>query len=322
MLKFFDLFSGIGGFRLGLERVGFQCVGSCEIDKYARQVYNNHWDEEIYPDARLLDISTLPDFDILTAGFPCQAFSIAGKRLGFNDTRGTIFFEIARITKEKRPKILFLENVGGLLNHEKGKTLLNINTLYEMGYDIEWQCINGKYFLPQRRERVFIIGHLREKPTSKIFPIGEATELAEVKNDGDKKPSINCIDANYWKGIDKHGQRTAILLTPNNFQHKAGDGIITRKKHMSMIHPALQANPGGSQKTYLVENLKIRMLTPLECERLQGFPDGWTEGISDTQRYKCLGNAVMVSMAEYISVKNQMPYSHKSLIQSLLFVIC
>ena len=145
-LKFFDLFAGIGGFRLGMERAGHECIGSCEWDKHARETYKKNFGSyPEYDDAKDLHPQSLPYFDVLCAGFPCQAFSIAGKRLGFEDTRGTIFFEIARIAKEKRPPYLFLENVRGLLSHDKGRTFDTIiSTLDEMGYDAEWQVLNSK----------------------------------------------------------------------------------------------------------------------------------------------------------------------------------
>jgi len=156
-LRFYDLFSGIGGFHLGLKRKGFEYAGACEIDKYARKVYAERFsldESTIESDARRLVPESMPDFDILCAGFPCQAFSFAGKEMGFNDPRGHLFVEIARIAKRKRPEILFLENVRGLLSHDKGRTFRRIlDTLYEVGYDVEWQVIDGKYFLPQSRER-------------------------------------------------------------------------------------------------------------------------------------------------------------------------
>lgn len=213
-------------------------------------------------DARDIHPQLLPDFDLLTAGFPCQAFSVAGKRLGFNDERGNLFFEILRIVKAKRPAKLFLENVRGLLSNDGGRTFGRI--LYEldkMGYDVEWQLVNGKYFLPQKRERVYIIGHARGKPSSQVFPIGtEENYLVEQDKEGPQKEQlVNCIDANYYKGIDNHAQRTAIIQ----------DG-------------------------------RMRMLSPLECERLLGFPDNWTAPLSDTARYRLLGNTVMIPVVKTI----------------------
>lgn len=149
-LKFFDLFAGIGGFRLGLERAGHECVGFCEIDEFARQIYKTNFDTEGEVDWE--DITEVTDsearelrgkVDLITAGFPCQAFSVAGKRRGFEDTRGTMFFEIARITKEIEPRFLLLENVKGLLSHDKGRTFaIILSTLDELGYDVEWQVLS------------------------------------------------------------------------------------------------------------------------------------------------------------------------------------
>jgi len=158
-----------------MSQAGHVCVGACEIDKYARSVYARHFPNvPIWEDATKINPKELPDFECLCAGFPCQAFSIAGARRGFEDTRGSLFFEIARIAKEKRPRYLLLENVKGLLNHDKGKTFrVIISTLDEMGYDAEWQVLNSKYFVPQNRERVFIVGHLRGASGRKIFPLGE-----------------------------------------------------------------------------------------------------------------------------------------------------
>jgi DNA (cytosine-5)-methyltransferase 1 len=262
-VKFYDLFSGIGGFRLALERLGHNCVGSCEIDVMARTVYQKNF-ERLPSECDVRDIhpKLLPDFELLTAGFPCQAFSVAGKGLGFNDERGNLFFEILRIVKEKRPAKLFLENVRGLLSNDRGRTFGRI--LYEldkMGYDVEWQLINGKYFLPQKRERVYIIGHARTVPSRQVFPIGteENYLVEEDKGQSQKEQLVNCIDANYFKGIDNHAQRTAI-----------------------------------------VQDGKMRMLSPVECERLLGFPDNWTAPLSNTARYKLLGNTVMIPVIKTI----------------------
>ena len=237
----------------------------------------------------------MPEFDILTAGFPCQAFSIAGKRMGFDDTRGSVFFEIARIAKEKRPSILFLENVRGLLNHDQGRTFFTIiNTLYEMGYDVEWQVINGKYFLPQKRERVFIIGYVREKSGKKIFPITEESKTCDKQDQGEKRSAseiVNCIESTYYKGLNSHGDRTVVYSAPIKFLDR----------HQANYEAEIAQTVYTANSTGILDKSRLRVLTPLECERLQGFPDNWTEGISDTQRYKCLGNAVMVPVIEYIA---------------------
>ena len=186
-MKFLDLFAGIGGFRLGMESAGHECVGFCEIDKFARASYQAIHDTK--GELELHDITTVSDefirgigrVDIICGGFPCQAFSIAGNRRGFEDTRGTLFFEIARFASILRPKYLFLENVKGLLNHENGITFETIiSTLDELGYNVEWQVLNSKDFgVPQNRERVFIIGHLRGERTRNVFPISGESEQSD-----------------------------------------------------------------------------------------------------------------------------------------------
>lgn len=160
---------------MALEQLGFVCVASCEIDKHARKAYKAIYggEEPFYADVRDIDPRELPDFDLLVGGFPCQAFSVAGKRGGFNDTRGTLFFELARIAKEKQPRLLLFENVKGLLSHDQGRTFGTIlNTLDELGYDCEWQLCNSKDFgVPQNRERVYIVGHSRGGRARKVFPL-------------------------------------------------------------------------------------------------------------------------------------------------------
>lgn len=191
-MKFIDLFAGIGGFRFGMESAGHECVAFCEIDKFARASYKAIHNTE--GEIELHDITTVTDdeirnighVDAICGGFPCQAFSIAGARRGFEDTRGTLFFEIARFASILKPKYLFLENVKGLLNHDKGDTFeVILSALDELGYDVEWQALNSKDFgVPQNRERVFIIGHLRGQRGRKIFPIGGEDEKSSAKRLG------------------------------------------------------------------------------------------------------------------------------------------
>ena len=172
------MFAGIGGFRAGLARAGgFQCVGHCEIDKYAdasyRAIHDIGKEERYYPDAREIDPRDLPDFDLLCGGFPCQAFSLAGRRRGFADTRGTLFFEMARLAEAKRPRYLLAENVPGLLSHDQGKTFAVIlSTLDDLGYHVEWAVLNSKHFgVPQSRKRVFLICCLDPRCAGKILPV-------------------------------------------------------------------------------------------------------------------------------------------------------
>jgi DNA (cytosine-5)-methyltransferase 1 len=295
-MKYLSLFSGIGGFELGINQayenisnssrkqqrrvsrdssdneqsfVGEEqltCIGYSEIDKYASQIYQTHFPKhKNYGDITKIKEDELPEFDLIVGGFPCQSFSIAGKRGGFDDTRGTLFFEIARIIKAKFPRLLLLENVKGLLSHDEGKTFATIiNTLVELGYDVQWQVLNSKNFgVPQNRERVFIVGHLRGTSRPEVFPFGERGSVDNAAQPEDRKEiqTHRCLEASEYK----------------NYSAERFDGVL--------------------------QDLRIRRLTPTECERLQGFPDGWTEGVSDTQRYKCLGNAVTVNVIKAIMEK-------------------
>ena len=190
MIKFVDMFSGIGGFREGLTRAGgFECVGHCEIDKYANRSYNALFDtkgEWFVEDARKADPETMPEFQLLCGGFPCQAFSTAGSRKGFGDPRGTLFFELARLAEARKPEYLLFENVPGLLNHDGGRTFATIlDTLDRLGYAVEWQCLNSKDFgVPQSRNRVYIIGYLDERCRGKVFPFTETAGSSLIQTHG------------------------------------------------------------------------------------------------------------------------------------------
>ena len=197
-MKFLDLFAGIGGFRLGMESQGHKCLGFCEIDKFARKSYKTMFNTE--GEIEYYDIKEVTDHDfrqfreqvdIICGGFPCQAFSLAGRRLEFEDTRGTLFFEIARAAKQIQPRFLFLENVKGLLSHDKGETFRTIlTTLDELGYDVEWQVLNSKDFqVPQNRERIFIIGHSRRYRSRFIFPLRRESSSTGLERLGNINPS-------------------------------------------------------------------------------------------------------------------------------------
>ena len=212
-MKFLDLFAGIGGFRLGMESAGHECVGFCEIDKYARASYkaihNTEGEIELHDITRVTDdsIRRFGSVDIICGGFPCQAFSIAGHRRGFEDTRGTLFFEICRFASVLRPKYLFLENVKGLLNHDRGNTFeVILSALDELGYDVEWQVLNSKNFgVPQNRERVFIIGHLRGGSRRKVFPLsGDGAAITC------EQPKINKVGNIRKKGKSQSGDVVSI----------------------------------------------------------------------------------------------------------------
>jgi DNA (cytosine-5)-methyltransferase 1 len=252
-----------------------------------------------YGDATKINASELPDFDLLVGGFPCQAFSVAGKRAGFDDTRGTLFFDIARILKEKRPRHLVLENVKGLLSHDQGRTFTTIiGVLTDLGYCVEWQVLNSKNFgVPQNRERVFIVGHLRGECGRKILPLTQANredivQLNQPRHSNDRlyadqglSPTLNTMQG---------GNRQPFVSL-----RVQGD-LDKRKMYISEISATLAANPTSDNTARATDGARIRRLTPVECERLQGFPDNWTQGESDTQRYKMCGNAVTTSVVEKI----------------------
>lgn len=207
-MKCFSLFSGLGAFDLALRNQGHEVVGACEIDRNARRIYERHFPNvKVWEDATKLNPTELPEFDFLCAGFPCQSFSVAGKRRGFDDLRGTVFFEIARIVKEKRPKLFLLENVAGLLTHDKGETLqIILETIYDMGYDVQWAVFDSRYFVPQARKRIFFVGNIREKPIKQVFPLGEISGIFE-KESTTYLPSLTASD---YKGPSK--QRIANII--------------------------------------------------------------------------------------------------------------
>lgn len=340
-LRFVDFFAGIGGFRLGLESVGFECVGHCEIDKYAEKSYRaihrpkeNEW---YAGDIRSVRPEEIHDADIWAGGFPCQAFSVAGKRGGFEDTRGTLIYEIFRLAAERKPKILILENVKGLLNHEKGRTFgVILNSLGELGYDVEWELLNSKNFgVPQNRERVFIVGHLGDGSRGKVFPLGpNGSEIVELQGEENGIKQVGNIHQNVRK---RENPNTGRVYSPEGISPclntMQGGGLepkivipTAQDRHGVMIqNPSL--NDDGTvtaidahyykghgtrcnkMRALATDGYRIRRLTPKECFRLQGFPD-WAyeraaEVVSNSQLYKQAGNAVTVNVVAAIAERIQ-----------------
>ena len=295
-MKFFDLFCGVGGFRLGMEANGNVCICSCEIDKYARQTdAKNFGHEPEYTDVREINPGELEDFDCLCAGFPCQAFSIAGKRRGFDDTRGTLFFEIMRIAREKQPSILFLENVKGLLSHDKGETFRTIiESMDELGYDVEWQVLDSANWVPQHRERIFIIGHLRGKSRSQVFSPHDTFQDQDDRNTNKSQESISATLTTKQDRYPNAGFIVEPVSTLNKDTYRGNGRRMKSDNEDSFTITTLDRHG-------IRLDGKYRFFTPLECERLQGFPDGWTEGVSDVQRYKQMGNAVTTTVVEYVA---------------------
>lgn len=320
-MKFLDLFAGIGGFRLGMESAGHECVGFCEIDNFARASYKAI--HETRGEIELHDITAVSDesirrigrVDIICGGFPCQAFSIAGNRRGFEDTRGTLFFEIARFASILRPRYLFLENVKGLLNHENGITFETIiSTLDELGYDVEWQVLNSKDFgVPQNRERVFIIGHLRGERTRRIFPLSgenQSTSSQSVVKIGNVNPSGIGMNGEVYQAdglaptltTNKgKGQKIAIpVLTPdctdkrqNGRRCKSNEEpvftLTTQDKHGILIAGKLPGNHDQNSRVYDTNGLAPTLSTmqgggqePKIIQRGHGYNQGGEHNIAPT----------------------------------------
>ena len=257
MIKFFDMFAGIGGFRSGLEKAGgFECVGYCEIDKYAKKAYEAMYDTErevYYEDARKIEPNEIPDINLICAGFPCQSFSIAGKRGGFDDARGTLFFEIARIAAVKKPKYLLLENVPGLLSHDKGRTFAVIlSTLDELGYDVAWQVLNSAdYHVAQSRKRVYIIGFLREKCAGKVLSFTDANPKTLVQRipgrEGCRVYSAEGLSITLTGQGGGFGERTGlyeILGLPIKVKTKLGYQTAMPGDSIDLSYPELNSRRG------------------------------------------------------------------------------
>lgn len=278
-MKFVDAFAGIGGFRMAMEEYGHECSLTIEYDDKAQKAYTSIWGSgnEWFDDIQKLKTEDIPDFDVLCGGFPCAKFSIAGDRKGFesDDPRAFMFFELARIAKDKKPKYLLFENVKGLLNHDNGRSFaIIINTLDELGYDVEWQLVNAKDFgYPVLRERVFIVGHLRGADTEKIFPITE--------------------------GSKPHDSETRI------FQFRRG--YFRRFKGYC---PTLTASmgTGGNNVPFIKSNGGLRKLTPSELFRLQGIEEEYidkliTSGLPDSALYERAGRTIFLPFVNKIVEK-------------------
>lgn len=295
--KFIDLFCGLGGFRIAFEKAGGECVFSSDIDKYVKEVYSENFGEIPYGDITQIATEDIPEHDILCAGFPCQPFSTAGRRLGFEDTRGTLFFEVARILKEKQPKGFILENVKGLTNHDKGKTLqVILKAIEEIGYDYKYKILNAKdYNVPQNRERWYCIG-IRKGSGINIedfsFPDKEELEIKlediiEVIND----ESEYTISETCERNIRIHVEKRNINIT----SHTLAYDIRPSRCHFVLgdISNCLTAKMGTGGSNVPVVINQNRKLTERECLRLMGFPDSYKIG-KGYQSYKQIGNSVVV----------------------------
>ncbi|WP_010136266.1 DNA cytosine methyltransferase [Ochrovirga pacifica] len=307
--KFIDLFAGIGGFRLALQNLKGKCVFTSEWDKYSKQTYKANFGEFPFGDITKPETKNyIPDnFDVLCAGFPCQAFSIAGRRGGFEDTRGTLFFDVAEIIKKKQPKAIFLENVKGLRNHDKGKTLATIlNVLREdLGYYVpEPQIINAKEFgVPQNRERIFIVGFHKDTGITD-FEYPKSTNKETVLEDILEQNEVSVkyyLSTTYIDTLRKHkarheskGNGFGYEIIPNDGTANAVVcGGMGRERNLVFDDRLTNFKP-ITNISGEVNREGIRKMTPREWARLQGFPDNFKIVVSDAQAYKQFGNSVAV----------------------------
>lgn len=294
MFKYIDLFAGIGGIRIPFQEFGGECVFSSEWDKYAQQTYAANHGHQPNGDITQIKEEEVPSFDILLGGFPCQAFSIAGKRKGFEDTRGTLFFDVARLIKFHKPKAFLLENVKGLVSHNKRQTFKTIcSTLEGLGYHITYKILNAKHFgLPQNRERIYIIGFLEPVDFEFPEPLMIKTKLGDIL---DKEVEAKyTISDRLWASHQERKKR--------NKEKGWGFGYSLfdeQSEYTSTISARYYKD--GSEILVAQQNKNPRKLTPREAGRLQGFPEDFIIPVSDTQAYKQFGNSVAVSVIREIA---------------------
>ncbi|MEA1956201.1 MAG: DNA cytosine methyltransferase [Campylobacterota bacterium] len=305
-IKIIDLFAGVGGIRLGFKQVFKEesnFIFSSEIDKHAQQTYYKNFQEMPCGDITEISETDIPTHDIILAGFPCQAFSIAGNRKGFDDTRGTLFFDVARIAKYHKPRVLFLENVKGFVGHDKGNTFKVVKqTLEDLGYKVYSKVLNSKdYGIPQNRERIYIVAFLDNSikfnfPKKKIL-------LKSIKD-----CLIQDIDEKYYYNNKPLYEKIKNDVTNENSVYQWRRQYVRENK--SNVCPTLTANMGtGGHNVPIIKDKKgIRKLTPRECANFQGFPKEYfiPQDIADSHLYKQFGNSVTVSVIAQIAqeIKN------------------
>ncbi len=300
-LKFIDLFCGIGGFRIAFEEaceannIRPECVFSSDIDTFCQDSYEANFGERPYGDITKIDEKEIPDHDILFAGFPCQPFSIIGQMKGMDDIRGTLFFDIARILKEKRPKAFVLENVKQLVGHDQGNTLkIILKSLKDLGYHVQYSVLNAlDYGLPQKRERVVIIGHIEPILFTYPNPVKPYKPLTEIL---EQKVEEKYLASDYIRKKRKESHKSSYY--PSIWHENKSGNICS--------YPYSCALRAGASYNYLLVNGE-RRLTPREMLRLQGFPDTYKLVVSDGQARKQAGNAVPVNLVKAV-IKKLLPY--------------
>jgi len=315
MKRFIDLFAGIGGFRIGFERNGYKCVFTSEKNKYCQDVYEANFGEIPFGDITQINPKDIPDFEVLLGGFPCQPFSISGKKQGFKDTRGTLFFDVCRIIEEKRPKVVVLENVKHLIHHDKKRTLKTIlSSLEDLGYNVSQKVLNAKDFgLPQNRERIFIIGC---KKSYFDFNKLENIDTPKLKEYLDLNGKFEYLDKSEYTLIESpRKQPTGLIFVGYRNKNTWKTGVRPNTEHLSRVHrqpnriysvegvhPTLPSQEtSGRFFIYLPEEDKVRKLTLDECYRIMGFPDTFKRHERTGERYKQIGNSVAISVIEAIA---------------------
>lgn len=304
---FIDLFAGIGGMRLAYENVGGRCVYSNEWNKYSQQTYYANFGEQPEGDITKVDAKTIPDHDILVAGFPCQPFSIAGvskkislgRKTGFEDkTQGTLFFDVCRILKEKRPKVFMLENVKNLKSHDKGRTFKTIlESLDELKYKVFFAVLDGQNFVPQHRERIIIVGFDMERYGDDIefdFDITPVNPKPVMRDILEKKVDDKyTLSDNLWTYLQNYAAK----------HRAAGNGFGYGIAPLDGVSRTISAryHKDGSEILIAQKGKNPRRLTPRECARLQGFPESFVIPVSDTQAYRQFGNSVVVPLIENVA---------------------
>lgn len=314
-IKFIDLFAGIGGFRVALEKENFKCVYSSEIDSHACEMYKANFRDDPYNDITKIDVNSIPEFDLLCAGFPCQAFSISGKQKGFYDeTRGTLFFSICKILEAKKPKAIFLENVQNLEKHDKGNTLrVMLHTLQKLGYSVQYKILNAKDFnVPQNRERIIIIGN----NMGKFFDFNQLNTLSvrSMKDFLDKEGDFEYLNDDEYTLIENYKRQPKSGLVFRGYRNKRirTNGVRAGTEHLSRVHKQpnrIYSSEGihptiASQETsgryWIYDNKRVRKLTINECFKFMGFPEDFKKVGLKSKLYERIGNSVCVNMINEI----------------------
>lgn len=314
-LRFIDLFAGIGGFRQGFEKAGYECVFTSEIDQACQEVYENNFGDEVFGDITQIEPSDIPDFEVLLAGFPCQPFSISGLKKGFEDTRGTLFFDICRIIEEKQPKVVVLENVKHLIHHDNKRTFKTIiSTLEELGYNVTYQILNARDFgLPQNRERIFIIA---TKHNFFRFEKLQKKQPVFLKDFLDKEGEFEYLDKSEYTLIEEPTiQPTGLTFVGYRNKNTWKNGVRPNTEHLSRVHrqPNRIYSAEGTHPTipsqetsgrffiYLPNEDKVRKLTIDECYRIMGFPENFKRHSSRAEQYRQIGNSVAIPVINAIA---------------------